>query len=247
MKSNSRGTPSPTAGVDFLSVVMPAYNEADSIGRVILDHAELLREMEPVIRRWEIVVVNDGSTDATQNILESLAPRVPELRWVSQANQGICGAVTRGYKEARGSYIYSTGSDGQWPVENLRVMFAKLAEGADLVIGVRTNRRSVYSPLRRFISGGFNLIPPLLFGVRAGDAGSAKLGRRDPFQYDLVSRSPFFEAERIIRAHRDGLKIDYAPILFTTRTEGQATGASWRNVRDSLRDMARCVVTYGFR
>lgn len=240
-------TPSPATVVDFLSVVMPAYNEAESIETVILDHARLLREMESVILRWEIVVVNDGSTDATESVLKSLGQRVPELRWVSQANQGICGAVTRGYNQARGSHIYSTGSDGQWPVENLRTMFAKLAAGADLVIGIRTNRKAVYSPMRRFISVGFNLIPPLLFGVRVGDAGSVKLGKRDPFQYGLVSRSPFFEAERIIRAHRDGFKIEYVPILFTTRTEGRATGASWRNIRDSIRDVARCVATYGFR
>ena len=233
--------------IDFLSIAMPAYNEATAIGNVILDHAALLKELSATIPNWEIVVVNDGSTDQTEAVLESLRERVPQLRWVSQPNQGIFGAVTRAYQESRGSHIYNTGSDGQWPAENLRTMLPALLAGADLVIGVRLNRRQVYSRARRIVSYGFNLIPRVLFGVEVGDAGSLKLGRREPFQYDLISRSPFFEAERIVRAKRAGLNIDFVPIVFQTRNEGKATGASWRNVRNSLRDAARCVAAYGFR
>lgn len=237
----------PNIQINFLSVAMPAYNEAAEIGNVILDHASILHELSETIPQWEIVVVNDGSTDETEAVLESLRERVPQLRWISQANQGICGAVTRAYREATGSHIYFTGSDGQWPAENLRTLLPALLAGADLVIGIRLNRHEIYSLPRRIISRGFNSIPPLLFGVRVGDAGSIKLGRREPYQYNLISRSPFFEAERIIRAHREGLKIDYVPIQFTTRKHGKATGASWRNVWSSLKDVVRCVSAYGLR
>ena len=232
--------------IELLSVAMPAYNEAGVIEHVILEHVAVLRKLAPAVRGFEIVVVNDGSTDNTESILKSLAERVPELRWVSQPNQGIAGAITRANREARGSHIYATGSDGQWPAGNLATMLPHLLAGADLVIGLRTNRREVYSFSRRVVSLGFNLIPLLLVRVNVGDAGSVKLGRREPFQYDLLSRSPFFEAERIIRASREGLKIDFAPIYFVSRTQGKATGASWRNIRQSLRDVVRCAVRYGF-
>ena len=233
--------------MELLSVAMPAYNEAAVIGEVILEHAAVLNELSATIPNWEIVVVNDGSTDRTEAVLEATRSRVPQLRWISQANQGIFGAVTRAYREARGSHIYSTGSDGQWPAENFRTMLPALLGGADLVIGVRQNRREVYGTGRRIISHGFNLLPRVVFGVKVGDAGSVKLGRREAFQYELISRSPFFEAERIIRAQREGLKVGFVPIVFQTRTQGKATGASWRNVRGSLRDAARCVAVYGLR
>jgi dolichol-phosphate mannosyltransferase len=232
---------------ELLSIVMPAYNEEAAIERVVLEHVALLRGMADIVPRWEIVVVNDGSTDRTAVLLEELQQRVPALRIASQRNQGICGAVTRGYLEARGSHIYSTGSDGQWPASNFSRMFESLKAGSDLVIGVRLNRREVYGPMRLFVSRSFNLIPRVLFGVPVHDAGSVKLGRREAFRFPLISRSPFFEAERIIRAHRAGMKVAFVPVSFTTRTGGKESGASWKNVRASLRDVARCAFTYGLR
>ena len=64
---------------------------------------------------------------------------------------------------------------------------------------------------------------------------------------DLVSKSPFFEAERIVRASREGYRVDFVPIRFAARTGGKATGGSWKNIRDSLRDLPRCLVVYGVR
>lgn len=232
---------------DFLSVVMPAYNEEASIARVVEEHTALLRGIAGRVPRWEILVVNDGSTDNTAVVLKTLQGRIPELRVVSQPNQGIYGAVTRGYSEARGSHIYSTGSDGQWPAANLVRLLDALSAGADLVVGVRQNRRQVYSPARRIVSWCFNIIPWLLFGVRVHDAGSVKLGRREAFRFDLISRSPFFEAERIILAHHAGIRAAFVPIEFTTRAGGRETGASWKNIRNSLRDALRCFAAYRLR
>ncbi len=229
---------------ELLSLVMPAYNEEANIEPVMLDHVRALERMKQVIPQWEIVCVDDGSTDTTPGVLASLADRIPQLRIIRQDNQGIFGAVNRGYSEARGAFIYSTGSDGQWPAENLETMLASLLSGADLVIGVRTNRRQVYTPVRRVISLFFNLLPQVLFGVAVKDAGSIKLGKREAFRFDLISRSPFFEAERIIRAKRTGLKVDFVPIRFLPRVSGKEKGASLTNVLGSVRDLFRCFRAY---
>lgn len=233
--------------IDFLSVVMPAYNEQASIGRVVLEHAAMLDAMPAAVPRWEIVVVDDGSTDRTPIVLDQLRAHVPAMRTVRQQNQGICGAVTRAILEARGSHVYSTGSDGQWPASNFIRMLDALDQGADLVLGIRVNRRELYGPRRLLVSRCYNLIPPLLFGVPVHDAGSVKLGRAEAFRLPLISRSPFFEAERVIRAQRAGMKIAYAPISFTGRDGGRETGASWKNIRASLRDVVRCALAYGLR
>jgi glycosyltransferase involved in cell wall biosynthesis len=233
--------------IRMLSVVMPVYNEEAAIESVIVEHCEVLRGLHENVPEWEIVCVDDGSVDRTPEILHNVQALVPQLRVIRQENQGIYGALERVFQEARGTHIYNTGSDGQWPAKNLETMLPAIAGGADLVVGVRKNRREVYSMARRLISGCFNLLPRILFGTPIEDAGSVKLGVREDFRYDLISRSVFSEAERIILAHRKGLRIEFVPIHFLPRAGGKAAGASWRNLRTSVRDLFRCLRAYGFR
>jgi glycosyltransferase involved in cell wall biosynthesis len=224
----------------LLSVVMPAYNEEAAIEAVILDHVAVLSRLQDSIPRWEIVCVDDGSTDGTPLVLERLAQRIPQLRIVRQENLGVAAALACAYREARGSYIFNTGSDGQWPAENLQTMLPAIDRGADLVIGVRPNRREVYGPARQMVSFAFNLLPRILFGVPIEDAGGTKFGRREIFLFDLVSRSPFSEAERIIRAQRSNYRLEFVFIRFVRRTTGKEKGASLRNIATSLRDLVLC-------
>jgi glycosyltransferase involved in cell wall biosynthesis len=231
----------------MLTVAMAAYNEEAAIERVVLEHVEVLNRIGTAAPEWEIVCVDDGSQDRTPEILRGLQARIPRLRVIRQENRGIFGAFTRAYREARGSHIFVTGSDGQWPAENLETMLPLLLSGAEVVVGVRTNRRDVYTPARRAISTLFNRLPRLLFGVRVEDAGGTKLGVRRVFEYKLISSSPFFEAERLILAQRQGLRVEFVPIRFLARSGGKAAGASFKNVYRSAKDLVRCVTAYGFR
>ncbi len=244
MSSAQPGSRSP---ISLLSIAMPVYNEEAAIEQVIRDHVAVLGRLGDVVPRWEIVCVDDGSKDTTPAILKRLQGEFPQLRVVRQENQGIYAAVTKAYQTTRGSHIFNTGSDGQWPAENLEIMLPKLLDGADLVMGVRTNRREVYTISRRFVSRCFNLLPRILFGVAIEDAGSIKIGVRKVFEFPLKSRSVFFEAERIIVASRAGCRVDFVPIRFLTRSGGKATGASWKNIYRSVRDLFLCLRVYGFR
>lgn len=229
----------------FLSVAMGAFNEEAAIEGVILEHVQVLQELQPQMRKWEIVCVDDGSTDTTPQILHRIQSHLPELRVIRhQTNQGIAATQAHLYREARGTHIYFTGSDGQWPPENLPRMLGLVLAGADLVVGVRENRNEVYNLRRQFVSFAFNLLPQLLLGVKTGDAGSVKLGRTELFTLPLISRSPFAEAERIVQAHRLGFKVDFIPIRFRNRSGGKAKGASWRNVASSTDDLFRCFLHY---
>lgn len=246
---NNRGGPQSTQGtaIRMLTVTLPVYNEEAAIERVVLDHADVLNRVGAVVPEWEIVCVDDGSKDRTAEILRGLQARIPQLRVIRQENRGIFGAFTRAYQEAHGSHIFMTGSDGQWPAENLETMLPFLLAGAAVVVGVRTNRQDVYTLARRVISALFNRLPQLLFGVRVEDAGSTKLGIRQVFDYKLISSSPFFEAERLILAHRRGLRIEFVPIRFLARSGGKAAGASFKNIYTSVKDVVRCLTAYGFR
>jgi glycosyltransferase involved in cell wall biosynthesis len=228
-----------------LSVVLPAYNEQGSIEKVILDHERVLRALGNQLEDWEIVCLDDASQDQTLAILNRLAPGIPKLRVLRhERNQGIFQSFHDLFAAARGTHVYLTAADGQWPAENLSKMLAALNNGADLVVGVRPNRKEVYSASRRVISFLFNLLPRLLFGVQTSDAGSIKLGLRQIFTLDLISRSPFVEAERIIQARRHGHRVEFVTIDFLRRFAGKEGGASWRNIRRSILDCFRCFGTY---
>jgi len=208
----------------------------------------LLEELAAAGIEWEIVCVDDGSTDRTRDVLARLQKQVPKLRVVLHSqNQGIYASFAHLYREAKGSLIYSTGSDGQWPAEHVKRLLEPVRAGADLAVGVRTNRRDVYSFRRKLVSFGFNWLSEFVFGVPIRDAGGVKLGRREMFGFELLSRSPFAEAERVIRAQREGWKVVFVPIDFRARPAGAGKGASWKNIFASMRDLVRCVGAYGIR
>jgi glycosyltransferase involved in cell wall biosynthesis len=232
----------------MLSVVLPAYNEEAVIERVIAEHVSVLEELQTAGIEWEIVCVDDGSVDHTREALARLQKWVPQLRVITHSqNQGIYAAFAHLYREAKGSLIYSTGSDGQWPAHHLKRLLEAVQSGADLAVGVRTNRCDVYSLRRRVVSFAYNWVSELVFGVPVRDAGGVKLGRREMFGFELTSCSAFSEAERVIRAQREGWRVVFVPIDFRARPAGAAKGASWKNIFASMRDLARCVRAYGVR
>ena len=229
-----------------LSVAMPAYNEEDAISNVIADHNNALQFLSPRLADWEIVCVNDASTDSTASLLATLSSTYPKLRIVHHStNLGMHTSVRDATHATTGTHVYLTASDGQWPASTLITLFeAMQSQNADVVIGVRRNRSQVYSFWRRFISFCFNGLSRLLLGVKTGDAGGVKLAVREFFTTPTISNSPFAEAERIVIAHHRGWRIAHVPIEFTQRQSGTSTGASFANICSSLRDLFRCTWRY---
>jgi len=231
----------------FLSVIIPAYNEEATIERVVLDHAQVLVSVQSKLQDWEIICLDDASTDQTRKVLEGLQSKVPRLRIIHHdTNQGIYQSFTDLAHAARGTHVFQTAADDQWPAENLRrLLEVTEKESCNLVIGVRSNRGEIYSLWRQILSWGFNLIPKLLFGIETKDANSIKMGTREVFTRPLISNSFFGEIERIIETHRSGGRIGYAPIRFLSRTKGKATGAKWKNIFSTVRDLFRFIKARG--
>lgn len=221
----------------FLSIVIPAYNEETQIEAVVQEHIEVASRLPASVSDWEIVCLDDASADRTPALLAEVSRTNSRVRVLTHAtNEGIFVSFNDLCRAARGSHIYMTAADGQWPAENLLPMLSKIEAGADFVVGVRTNRRDVYDLRRRFISFAFNFVAKILFGVETVDAGSIKIGKSRIFQLPLVSRSPFAEVERIVKAQRLGYRIALVPIRFLPRSGGKASGAKLKNVLSSLRD-----------
>jgi len=208
--------------IDSLSIVVPAFDEEASIADTVTD---ALAAGARVAGAVEVVVCDDGSRDRTGAILDRLAAGEPRLRVVHRrTNRGIEASIRTLYALARHRWVFLNSADRQWPMSALDVMAAAAADGADLVIGVRTNKRDVYTPYRRAVSWTYEAVVRAL-GGRGRDPGSIKLGRRDLLHRAVVARGVFAEGERIVRAARGGARVVEVPVEFHRRDAGQATGA----------------------
>jgi dolichol-phosphate mannosyltransferase len=219
-----------------LSIVIPAYNEAASIEASVRDALEVGSAHAAAL---EVIVCNDASRDATAAILDGIAAREPRLVVLHRAaNRGIEASIRTLYAQARHDWVFLNSADRQWPMSVLGAMADAAAAGADFVIGVRSNKRDIYTPYRRAISWSYERIVRAL-GAPGGDPGSIKLARRELLHRRVVARGVFAEGERVIRAARDGARVVEVPVEFHRRGAGKATGARRDVVVRAVVDLGR--------
>ncbi|MGH7622120.1 MAG: glycosyltransferase family 2 protein, partial [Gemmatimonadaceae bacterium] len=166
----------PLPAAPDLSVVVPLYNEEESVGPL----ADAVREALASVERWELVLVDDGSRDGTVRIAESLASADPRIVLVQLArNYGQTQAMQAGFDAARGRVVVSMDGDLQNDPRDIPLLIAKLEEGYDLVAGYRMRRQDKVIT-RKLPSWVANRIIIWLTGVRIRDNGcSLKAYRRD--------------------------------------------------------------------
>ncbi len=160
-----------------LSVVVPLYNEEESLPHLV---EQLLAALRPGGERFELVLVNDGSSDGTAAVLERLSGEVPELVAVLlRKNYGQTAAMAAGFDAATGEIIVSLDGDLQNDPADIPMLLAKLREGYDLVSGWRHQRQDA-AIQRKLPSRIANRLIGRVTGVRLHDYGcSLKAYRRE--------------------------------------------------------------------
>ncbi len=218
-----------------ISACFPAYNEGGTVYAVVRDAHAILSS---VCDDFEIVVCNDGSKDDTLAELRRLEAELPQLRLLDNGvNRGLAFTFARLYAEARKDLVFLNATDGQWRNSILREM-VPLAADHDIVVTVR--REKHYGHFRSLVSGLYNGLPRLAFGVRTRDAGGVKLiARKYLYVGRLVSRSPFADAERLIRAVRDGARVAYVPVEVRRREAGKSNAMRFSVLLACGRDFLR--------
>lgn len=225
-----------------LSIVIPAFNEAASIEASVRDALEVGAAQAAAL---EVIVCDDGSRDDTAAIVATLAARDRRVVMLRRAvNRGIEASMRALYAQARHAWVFLNSADRQWPMAALAPMAAAAEAGADFVIGVRSNKREVYTAYRRVISWGYERVVRAL-GAPGGDPGSIKLARRELLHRAVVARGVFAEGERVIRAARDGARVVEVPVAFHRRGAGLATGARRDVVVRAVIDVARVAASLG--
>jgi glycosyltransferase involved in cell wall biosynthesis len=205
-----------------LSIVIPAFNEAASIEASVRDALEVGAAHAAAL---EVMVCDDGSRDGTAAVVGAIAARDRRVVVLRRAvNRGIEASMRALYGRARHDWVFLNSADRQWPMTVLAPMAAAAEAGADFVIGVRSNKREVYTTYRRLVSWGYERVVRAL-GAPGGDPGSVKLARRELLHRAVVARGVFAEGERVIRAARGGARVVEVPVEFHRRAAGKATGA----------------------
>jgi glycosyltransferase involved in cell wall biosynthesis len=152
--------------VGSLSVFFPAFNDAPSLPGLIGNTFSVLREH---VDDYEVIVVNDGSSDDTGEVLAQLEKQyAPQLRVIThERNRGYGGALRTGFSEASKEFVFYTDGDGQYDVLELPKLLERMVDGVGLVNGYKLERND---PKHRvWIGNAYNAFAKFLFRVRIRD------------------------------------------------------------------------------
>lgn len=220
-----------------ISVVYPAFNEAGNIRRTL---ARSLDALSGRFEQFELIVVDDGSTDATGTIAEELAKEHSEIVVLHhQHNQGLAPTLLRGLRRARFELVTYNGMDYPFDLADLPKMTA-LLDRADVVVASRTEHAG-YTCYRTIVSYANRALLRGLFGLPLRDFNFVQLFRKTVLDAVQVhSRSAGFVApEIILRAHDLGFRILSVDIPYHPRLAGRPSCGRPSVVLGSLWELLR--------
>jgi len=200
------------------SIVIPAYNESARIPATLESVVACIRE-----RGWrtEVIVVNDGSSDSTADLVRAFALKSPDVRLIENpGNRGKGYSVRNGMLQALGEVVLFTDSDLSAPIEEAERLFAAIAQGADIAIGSRwleRGRQTHRQPFYRQLFGRcFNAVTRTVMGLRFADTqcgfkASTRAAAQTVFQLQTIERWGF-DPEILFIALQRGYRVVEVPV-----------------------------------
>jgi glycosyltransferase involved in cell wall biosynthesis len=200
------------------SIVIPAFNEAARLPATLVSVIACIRA-----RGWdaEVLVVDDGSTDATASQVEDFALTAPEVRLIENpGNRGKGYSVRSGLLQARGEVVMFTDADLSAPIEEAEFLFVAIAAGADIAIGSRwleKGRQTHHQPLyRQFFGRCFNAVTRFVMGLKFADTqcgfkAFTRIAAQTIFQLQTIERWGF-DPEILFIALKRGYRIAEVPV-----------------------------------
>jgi len=220
-----------------LSVFFPAYNDSGTIASMVI---RAVQAASMVTDDYEVVVVNDGSTDATAEVVEELAAKYPHVRVVNHPrNRGYGGALQTGFRSASKELIFYTDGDAQYDPAELSLLWARLTDDADLVQGYKISRSD---PLHRIVIGRvYHHIVSILFGLTVRDVDcDFRLMRRSIFEtIDLEKTSGVICLEMMKKITDGGFRIVEVPVHHYHRAFGRSQFFNFRRIFKTGVDVMR--------
>jgi glycosyltransferase involved in cell wall biosynthesis len=220
-----------------LSVFFPAYNDSGTIASMVIRAVQAASALTP---DYEVIVVNDGSGDATALILDELARTYPQVRVVHHArNRGYGGALQTGFQSATKELIFYTDGDAQYDPAELAVLWAGMTPLTDLVNGYKISRSD---PMHRRIIGRlYHHLVRLMFGLTVRDVDcDFRLMRRAIFErIDLSKTSGVICLEMMKKIEDAGFRIVEVPVHHYHRAFGKSQFFNFRRIFQTGLDVFR--------
>lgn len=203
-----------------ISVFFPAFNDARSIGKLVEEAYKVLIKYTD---DFEIIVVNDGSTDETAEVLARLAEKYDALKIVHHAeNRGYGAALASGFRHASKEFVFYTDGDGQYDVAELASLLNRIELGVDVVNGYKVERSDRQS--RKIIGKLYNRFAHLFFElpIRDVDCDFRLIRKNRLNQIDLTSVSGSICVELIHKLKKIGCVFAEIPVSHYPRLHGKS-------------------------
>lgn len=222
--------------IDSMSVFFPAFNEEANIVSTVQKAVGVLKNLK--IKNWEIIIINDGSRDKTEEKAERLAKENNNIEVINQPNGGYGMALRSGYYHAKYQHIVYTDSDGQFDFSEVTKFIDKIDE-ADLVIGYRIKRNDPF--IRLVFAKGWAISLFIFFGfwLKDVDCGFKMINKKVLEKIPPLesTRGGMINAELVIKAKNAGFKVVQIGVNHYPRTAGKPTGASFKVIIKSFHDL----------
>jgi glycosyltransferase involved in cell wall biosynthesis len=217
-----------------LTIFFPAYNEEENVERVT---QAALQAASDITDDFEIIIVNDGSSDRTGELADALAAAHPQVRAVHNSpNLGYGGALQRGFREARKDWVFYTDGDGQFDFAEIPNALALLKD-YDIVSAYRLDRKD--SLIRKLNAWAWTALVNLLFGIKLKDIDCAfKIYPRSFIQrIEMRSMGALIDTEMLAKARRLGYSIGQVGVHHYPRTAGEQSGANIRVILRAFKEL----------
>ena len=218
-----------------LTVFFPAYNDSGTIASLVIAAVQTASRLTP---DFEVLVINDGSTDATAEIIDELSRIYPQVRAIHhEKNRGYGGALRTGFASATKDWIFYTDGDAQYDPREMTRLWETMSESVDLVNGYKISRSD---PLHRIIIGRlYHHTVKLLFGLTVRDVDcDFRLMRRSIFdRVPLEKTSGVICLEMMKKITDAGFRIVEVPVHHYHRAYGKSQFFNFRRLVRTAADV----------
>jgi len=229
--------PQPPIRTPGLSVFFPAYNDSGTIASLVITARQTASRLTP---DFEVIIINDGSADATAQIADELARTYPEVRVVHhERNRGYGAALRTGFASATRDLVFYTDGDAQYDPSEMARLWKALDDDVDLVNGYKISRSD---PAHRILLGRiYHHTVALLFGLTVRDVDcDFRLMRRSIFERVSLHKSSGVICLEMMKKIQDaGFRIAEVPVHHYHRAYGKSQFFNFRRLFKTAVDVAQ--------
>ena len=221
------------------SLLIPAHNEAATIKSLITENDRILKSFlkSGEINKYEIIILNDGSTDITGDILNELSEVIELKILTNNTPTGISAAFELLYSKVRMDWYMLIPGDAQWPPSATSIMLENLTLNPNVsgINGVRVNKNDVYGFRRRVVSCCYSKLGDIILGTKGSDPGSIKILPSEVLQHVKKTTGMAVEIEAMLLAQKTKKrKITMVQTPWQARIGGVESGARFIHVINTV-------------